>query len=70
MAQMIWSTKQKQTVVMEGRSVVARAKDPIWSQWMQTVTFGMAGQWGPPVQHRELCVTGSLRCTTEIEETL
>ena len=37
---------------------------------MQTVTFGMVGQWGPSVHHRELCVTGSLCCTTEIEETL
>ena len=38
--------------------------------WMQTVTFGTDGQWGPPIQHRELGVTGSLCCTTEIEEAL
>ena len=40
------------------------------SFWMQIVTFGMDGQWGPTIQHRELCVIGSFRCTTEIEETL
>ena len=42
----------------------------VWGWWMQMVTFGMDEQWGPTVQHRELCVTGSLCCTTEIEETL
>ena len=36
----------------------------------QTATFGMDGQWGPTVQHRELCVIGPLCCTTELEETL
>ena len=38
--------------------------------WMQTVIFGMDEKWGPTVQYMELCVTGSLSCTTEIEETL
>ena len=38
--------------------------------WMQTVIFGMDGQWGPAVQHRETCVIGSLCCTIELEETL
>ena len=47
-----------------------------WGEWdglavlgfgMQAVIFGMHGQLGPTVQHRELCVTGSLCCTTEIE---
>ena len=38
--------------------------------WMQTVIFGKDGQWGSTVQQRELCMTGSLCCTTEIEETL
>ena len=38
--------------------------------WMQTVIFGMDGQWDPTVQHREMCVTGSLCCTTELDETL
>ena len=33
---------------------------------MQTVTFVMDGQWGPTVQHRELCMTGSLCCTKDI----
>ena len=37
---------------------------------MQTVIFGMGGQWDPIEQHKELCVIGSLCCTTEIEETL
>ena len=37
---------------------------------MQTVTFGRDGQWGPAVQHRELCVIGSLCCAIEFEETL
>ena len=37
---------------------------------MQTVIFGMDGQWDPTVQHREMCVIGSLSCTTELEETL
>ena len=32
--------------------------------------FGMDGQWGLTVQHRELCVIGSLYYTTETEETL
>ena len=35
-----------------------------------TVTFGMDGQWALSIQHRQLCVTGPLCCTTEIEETL
>lgn len=38
--------------------------------WKQTVLFGTDGQWGPTVQHRELCVTGSLCHTTETEKTL
>ena len=41
----------------------------VWGVWMQTVTFGMERQWGPALQHRELDVTGSLCCATEIEET-
>ena len=38
--------------------------------WMQTVIFGMDGQWDPTVQHREMCVTGSCCCTTELDKTL
>ena len=38
--------------------------------WMQTVIFGLDGQWGPTLQHREMGVAGSLCCTTELEETL
>ena len=42
----------------------------VWGFGVQTVIFGR--QWGPTntVQHRKLCVIGSLCCTTEIEETL
>ena len=40
----------------------------VWGFWMQNVTFGMVVQWGPPVQHRELCVIGSFCCTTATEE--
>ena len=42
----------------------------VWGWWIQTVTFGIDGQWGSTVHHRELCVTKSLCCATEIEETL
>ena len=42
----------------------------IWGIWgIQTVIFGMDGQWDPTVQHREMCVIGSLCCTTELDET-
>ena len=41
-----------------------------WGWWMRTVIFAMDGQWGPTVQHRELCVIRSFCCTTEIEDTL
>ena len=37
---------------------------------MQTVTFGMDGQWDLTVQHREMCVIGSLCCATELDEAL
>ena len=62
--------KEEQTCGSWGRGKVE------WDEWtlqglgMQTVIFGMCGQWGPTVQCRELCVIGSLSCTTEIEETL
>ena len=39
-----------------------------WSFGRQTVTFGINGQWGPTVQHREMCVIGSLCYTTGIEK--
>ena len=39
-------------------------------QFLQTVILGTDGQWGPTVQHRELCLIVSLWSTTEIEETL
>ena len=37
---------------------------------IQTLIFGMDGQRGPTVQHREMCVIGSHSCTTKLEETL
>ena len=37
---------------------------------MQTVTFGMDGQWDPTEQHREMCVIRSLCCTTKLDKTL
>ena len=40
----------------------------IWGVfWMQTLIFGMDGEWDPTVQHSEKCVIGSLCCTTELE---
>ena len=43
----------------------------IWGVWgMQTVIFGMNGQWDPTLQHRVMCVIGSPYCTTELDETL
>ena len=43
----------------------------VWGFGMQTVTFGMDGQWDPTIQHRELCVIGSLCHTTKYsKETL
>ena len=38
--------------------------------WMHTVIFGMNGEWGFTVQHREMCVIGTLCYTKEIEGTL
>ena len=32
----------------------------IWNGW----------QWDPSVQHREMCLIGSLHCTTELDKTL
>ena len=37
---------------------------------MQTVISGMDGPWDLSVQHREMCVIGSLCCTTEPDRTL
>ena len=42
-----------------------------WNGWeVWSFCYIWNGQWGPTVQHRELCVTGSLCCVIEIEETL
>ena len=40
----------------------------VWSFWKHI--FGMNRQWGPTVQHKELCVIWSLYGTTEIKVTL
>ena len=41
----------------------------IWGVfWIQTLIFGMDGQQDPNLQHREICVIGSLCCTTELIE--
>ena len=70
MAQMILPTKQKQIMDMEIRLVVSSrmgmdrqfgdANCYIWNGWAM----------GPYCTHGKLCVTGSLCCATEIEETL
>ena len=73
MAQMILSTQQKQTTAKESRLVVAG----VWGGGSggdrqfrvfgcKLLLFGVGGQGGPTVQHGELCVIGSLCCTTEI----
>ena len=77
MAQMILSTKHKQITDMKSRLVVPRGKlrgskmdGQFGGFWMQTFICRVDGQWGPTVQHRELCMIGSLCYITEIEETL
>ena len=58
---------REQTCWGEGRELDGRG---VLGWWIQTLSFEMEGQWAPTVQHRELCVMGSLCCTTEIEKTL
>ena len=76
MAQMILSTKEKQITAEESRLWFLEGSGRKGDGWavqgleMQTVMFGMHGQWNPTIQHRELCVIGSLCCRAEIEETL
>ena len=76
MAQMILSTKEKQITAEESRLWFLEGSGRKGDGWavqglgMQTVMFGMHGQWDPTIQHRELCVIGSLCCRAEIEETL
>ena len=71
---MILSTKQEQRGEQTCGFQCGRRSEwggqAVWGFWMQPVIFGMDGQWGPTVQHRELCVIRSLCCTTEIEDTL
>ena len=74
MTKIIPSTEQRQTMAMENRFMVVRGREwdgwRVWGWRMQPATFGMDEQWGPTVQHREMCVIGSLCCTMEIAETL
>ena len=52
---MILSTKQKQITAQKSRLVIPREGERGWDGWavrgfgMQTVIFGMDGQWGPTV---------------------
>ena len=71
------STKHKQTMDKESRLGIPDGRGGSGMVghvggffWMQTVIFGMDGQGGPTVPHRELCVIGSPCCTREIEEIL
>ena len=75
MAQMNLSTKEKQIMAKESRLGVAGGQEGVGLDR----EFGIGGskllhlEWmgmGHTVQHRELCVIGSLCCTTEIEEIL
>ena len=43
---------------------------PICGGFGCKLMFGMDGHWDPMLQHRDMCVLGSLCCTTELEETL
>ena len=52
----------------KGRSGMYVHSGVFWG--MRTVVLGMAGQWDPTVQPREMCVTGSLCYTTELDKTL
>ena len=70
-AQMILSAKQKQIMAKKSRPVFPRwGKEwngwAVYHFWMQTEQLGNFAL----LQYIELCVTGSLRCTKEIEETL
>ena len=73
---MILPIKQKQIIAKESRLVVPRGERgrtgsrAVGGFRLQTVTSGMDGKWGPNVQHMELCVIGSLCCTTELEATI
>lgn len=75
-AQTIPPTKQKQITAKESDVWVPTGRGEgmgwrgNWGWWTQTATSGVSGRWGPAVQHRGLCVTGSLCCTTATEDTL
>ena len=69
--------RQKQIMAKESRLRVSKGKREgtvmdghLGGVWMQTVIFGMDGQWNHTVLKREMCVIGSLCCTRERDETL
>ena len=83
MGQMILSKKrkeekkQKQVMAKESRLGVPKGErggsgmDGHFGVFrMQTFIFGVDGRWDHGVQHRKMCVIGSLRCTAELDETL
>ena len=65
-------TKQKQIMAKKSRLAVgsggSRMDGILDVFWIQTVIFGMDGQWNPTVQHRAMCVVRSLFSTTELDE--
>ena len=85
MAQMILSykthkkthKKQKQIMAKESRLGVPKGErggsgmgGHFAGGSMHTDIIGLDGQWDPTVQHRGVCVMGSLCCTAELDETL
>ena len=65
-------TKKTETDHSQGEQLVVPRGEGGGVGWTGSVGFldAMDGQWGPTIQHRELCVIASLCCTTEIKETL
>ena len=61
---------EEHTCGCQGRAGMEWEGQGVWALWIQTLTFGMDGQWAPTVQHWKLYMIGSLCCTTEIDETL
>ena len=64
---------QKQSMAGQtwGSRGVGREGQAFWGfGGIQTVISGIDGQLDPAVQYREMCVIGSLCCTTELDKTL
>ena len=62
--------KESRLVVPSGEEGREGNEQAVWGFWKQTGIVGMDGQWVPTIQHREMCMIGSLCCTTELGETL